>query len=303
MGARIEATDGRAPLTIDGGALTAITLATAGRERAGQERASCSPASPPTGVDDRRRAAADTRSHGARVPGVRPDRATSTGRRLLQCAGGQAAVARPAARSTCPATRRRRPCGPPRRRRCPGRPSQLDGVCLNPQRLGFVGGAASAWARTIDVMTRPARSPASRSGRLRVRHAGHAATSIDARRGAEPDRRAAGAGGARGAGRRPRGVAAPANCASRRATASRRSSPGFRALGVDADERPDGFVIDGVAAADRRHGRRGGRSSARHGVRARRARARRGPTTITDADAVARVLSGLRATTWRSSST
>ncbi len=47
---------------------------------------------------------------------------------------------------------------------------------------------------------------------------------------------------------------------------------GFRAMGVEAEERPDGFVIDGGAAAGGRHGRRGGRSSARHGVHARRAR-------------------------------
>ena len=71
----------------------------------------------------------------------RPSGSTCTvdGHGRFGFAGGQEAVrSRRLVCCRCLATRRRPPSGRRRRRRCQARTSRLDGVCLNPRRLGFV---------------------------------------------------------------------------------------------------------------------------------------------------------------------
>ena len=62
---------------------------------------------------------------------------------------------------------------------------------------------------------------------------------------------------------------------------------GFRALGIDADERPDGFVVRGSGSAGWRRGRCPGRPSDGDGVRDRGARRRTAVAGRRSADSVA----------------
>ena len=278
MGARIGSDDGRAPL--DDRRRRARPASTGRRPVASaQVKSAILLAGLPRRARRRvDRAAADARSHGARVSGVRARRRDVDGTAAVASRGGQAGDGARRRRSTCPATRRRRPSGRRRRRRCPGRRSQLDGVCLNPHRLGFVRGAR-AHGRDVDDR-RSTGEVAGEPVGTHARRARRARRGGDRRRDEVPGlidelpvlaARAA-LGGALEVSRRRRAARQgkrPHHGARRRASARSASTP---------TSGPTGSSIDGVAAADRRHGRCGGRSSAGHGLRARRRSARRGPT-------------------------
>jgi 3-phosphoshikimate 1-carboxyvinyltransferase len=125
----------------------------------------------------------------------------------------------------------------------PGSAVQLDDVLLNPRRLGFVEALRRMGAQVdVVICSESAGEPV---GSIQIRHAGHGAGVIA---GAEvPDlidelpvlaARAALGGSLEVSGAQELRVKE-----SDRITALVR---GLRALGVAADERPDGFVIDGT---------------------------------------------------------
>jgi 3-phosphoshikimate 1-carboxyvinyltransferase len=120
---------------------------------------------------------------------------------------------------------------------------QIDGVLLNARRLGFV---AALRAMGAEVTVEVAREAAGESvGSLHVRHVGHGACTI-----AGPDvpdlideLPVLAARAARGGRLEVSGAGELRVKESDRITALVR---GLRALGVDADERADGFIVDGA---------------------------------------------------------
>jgi 3-phosphoshikimate 1-carboxyvinyltransferase len=124
----------------------------------------------------------------------------------------------------------------------PGSKVRLDGVCLNPYRLGFLGalerlGASIERVADQDIGGEPV-------GSLTVQHQQHGETTIEA--GEVPslidELPVLAARAALGAHLTVTGASELRVKESDRITAL---VAGFRALGVDARELPDGFVIDG----------------------------------------------------------
>jgi len=238
MGARIQSDNGRAPLTIDGTALTGIAwrpevpsaqiksaLMLAGLSASGQ-----------TVVTE----PAPTRDHSERAFPVFGLRVETAGESVA-VPGGQEALA----------------AGTPLR--IPGDPSsaavwaaaaaglpgsvvQLDDVLLNPRRLGFVN-ALRRMGAEVDIVD-AAISAGEPVGSIQIRHRGHGAGVIGS--ADVPDLidelPVLAARAALGGSLDVSGASELRVKESDRITALVR---GFRALGVAAEERTDGFVIDG----------------------------------------------------------
>ena len=167
----------------------------------------------------------------------------------------------------------------------------IDGVLLNPRRLGFVK-ALQALGADISVITtgEVAGEPV---GSLRVRHLGHGSCAIAGRDVPDliDELPVLAARAALGGTLDVRGASELRVKESDRISALVK---GLRALGVDADERPDGFIVDGArrptgGVVDAAGDHRLVMAFALVGLGAS------GPTTIHGADVVAVSYPGFRA--------
>lgn len=165
----------------------------------------------------------------------------------------------------------------------PGSSVVLEGVGLNPHRLGFLGALERMGA--VIERTDDGQMTGEPIGRLRVAHGCHAATSIGPVEVPSliDELPVLAARAALGGHLEVTGASELRVKESDRITAL---VTGFRALGVDARERPDGFVIDGSRRPT------GGTADAAHDHRlvmafALVALGSSGPSTITDAGVVA----------------
>jgi 3-phosphoshikimate 1-carboxyvinyltransferase len=279
MGARINATNGRAPLVIEGGNLHGVTwtptvpsaqvksaLMLAGLSASGdttiQEtqptRDHSERAFPAFGL------AVRIDAHGVHVPGGQEARAPS---QALAVPGDPSSAAVWAAAAAA----------------LPGSSVDLQGVLLSPRRLGFVR-ALQRLGAEISI-TEMAEVAGERVGSLRVSHGSHAHCTITAEEVPDliDELPVLAARAALGGSLDVTGAAELRVKESDRITALVR---GLRALGVTADERPDGFVIDGSrrpagGTADAAGDHRLVMAFAIVGLGAT------GPTTILGADAVA----------------
>jgi 3-phosphoshikimate 1-carboxyvinyltransferase len=165
----------------------------------------------------------------------------------------------------------------------PGSDVALEGVCLNPLRLGFIR-ALERMGAVIDVEV-TSHVGGESVGTIRVRHGSHRPTVIDQTEVPSliDELPVLAARAALGGGLEVSGAEELRVKESDRITAL---VTGFRALGVAADERPDGFVIDGGRPP------RGGIADAAHDHRLVMAftlvsLGAQTPSTVTDAGAVA----------------
>jgi len=238
MGARIQTDAGRAPVTIDGTSLTGISWqpeVPSAQIKSALMLAALS-ASGQTVITE----TAPTRDHSERafpVFGLR----VNAGGATVTVPGGQEAVA-PSRPLAVPGDPSSAAVWAAAAAALPGSVVELTDVLLNPRRLGFVQ-ALRRMGADVDVV-RAGDASGEPVGSLRIRHVGHGAGVITATE--VPDlidelpvlaARAALGGSLDVSGARELRVKE-----SDRITALVR---GFRALGVTADERADGFVIDG----------------------------------------------------------
>ena len=280
MGARITSDNGRAPLQIHGGDLSAITWTTP--VPSAQIKSSVLLAGLHANGTTTVKEAVSTRDHterAFRAFGVD----IATGDCACSLEGGQELSA-PAGPLDVPGDPSSAAVWAAAAAALPGSSVRLDDVCLNPLRLGFVG-ALRRMGASIDVESgrEQAGEPV---GWLRVAHGSHEDATIE---GDEvpsliDELPVLAARAAHGGRLVVRGAAELRVKESDRISALVR---GFRQLGVDADELPDGFIIDG------RTGRAaGGTADAAMDHRLVMAFAlvglgASGPTTITGADVVA----------------
>ena len=278
MGARIGSRDGRAPLVIDGGGLSAITwdcpvpsaqvksaILLAGLRATGRTvvreplptRDHTERAFPTFGLEVSA-APLEASVHGGQEAIAPPDPLDVPGDPSSAAAWAAAAAA------------------------LPGSDVRLEGVCLNPHRLGFVR-ALERMGADVTVVPR-AEVAGEVVGALKVVHAAHRPTSIGAAEVPSliDELPVLAARAALGGGLEVTGAGELRHKESDRITAL---VSGFRALGVDARELPDGFVIDGGRQPS------GGTADAALDHRLVMAFAivalgAAGPSTITGADAV-----------------
>jgi 3-phosphoshikimate 1-carboxyvinyltransferase len=239
MGARIETTDGRAPVTVHGGGLNGIEWAPpvpSAQVKSALMLAGLSAAGTTTVVEP-----VATRDHSERafpVFGLHAD--VRDGRILV--AGGQEAQA-PSSTLDVPGDPSSAAVWAAAAASFPGSEVRIDRVLLNPRRAGFIEALRQLGA-DISVTTSDERH-GERVGAIDVRHGSHGVCVIDER--AVPDlidelpvlaaRAALG------------GRLEVSGAGELRVKESDRISAlvrGFQRMGVDAEERPDGFVIDGA---------------------------------------------------------
>jgi 3-phosphoshikimate 1-carboxyvinyltransferase len=250
MGAAIESSGGRAPLTITGGSLSPITW------RSPVASAQVKSAIMLAGLATQGRTTviepAATRDHSERAfPMFGLSSTTSTDPAVTGGAPGATAVSVEGTQhATAPAEELHVPGDPSTAAvwaamaaALPGSSVELTGVCLNPLRLGFVH-ALERMGAVIDIEV-TAHLGSEPVGTIRVSHGSHRPTIIE---GAEvpsliDELPVLAARAALGGGLEVSGAGELRVKESDRITALVR---GFRALGVNADERPDGFVIDGT---------------------------------------------------------
>ena len=148
---------------------------------------------------------------------------------------------------------------------------RIEGVLLNPHRLGFLRALERMGARINSEIT--GETAGEPIGSLDIVHDDHLPTVIEAEEVPSliDELPVLAARAALGGALEVSGAGELRVKESDRITAL---VTGLRQMGVPADERPDGFVVDG-RAADRRRSGRGRRPSSRDGVRARRARRHR----------------------------
>ena len=240
MGARIIAVDGHAPLTIEGGGLSPISWSSpvaSAQVKSAILLAGLAADGTTTVIEP-----LPTRDHTERAfPAFGLRLVSSPEARSVSVTGPQEAVA--------PATPLRVPGDPSTAAvwaaaaaALPGSSVELTGVCLNPQRLGFVRALERMGAR-IDIVPDDdvAGEPV---GTIRVAHGTHQATVIEPAEvpGLIDELPVLAARAALGGGLSVSGAGELRVKESDRISAL---VAGFRALGVAADERPDGFVIDG----------------------------------------------------------
>ena len=238
MGARIQTDSGRAPLTIDGASLTGISWkpdVPSAQVKSALMLAALS-ASGSTSITE----AAPTRDHSERafpVFGLRVDAHGTT----VAVAGGQEAVA-PGTALDVPGDPSSAAVWAAAAAALPGSIVQLDDVLLNPRRLGFVQ-ALRRMGADVEVAHEGERA-GEPVGSMTIRHVGHGAGVIAA--GDVPDLidelPVLAARAALGGSLDVSGASELRVKESDRITALVR---GFRGLGVSADERADGFTIDG----------------------------------------------------------
>jgi len=289
MGAAIGSRDGRAPLVIRGGNLTPITWRSpvaSAQVKSAIMLAGLSAAGRTIVVEP-----AATRDHTERAfPTFGLSSSTVTDPAVIGPTGATAVSVDGGQRATAPGDVLHVPGDPSTAAvwaataaALPGSSVELLGVCLNPLRLGFIRALERMGAIIeIDVTSEIG---SEQVGTIRVRHGSHRSTVID--HAEVPSlidelpvlaARAALGGGLEVSG-----------AEELRVKESDRISAlvtGFRALGVSADERPDGFVIDGTRQP------RGGIADAAHDHRLVMAftlvsLGALTPSTVTDAGAVA----------------
>jgi len=279
MGARITAADGCAPLTIRGGALRAIAWRS---PVASAQVKSCVllaglAADGRTSVHEPQ----PTRDHTERALPVFGGR-VDVNELTVAIDGGQALVA-PAVALDVPGDPSSAAVWAAAAAALPGSDVRIDGVGLNPRRLGFVAALERLGAR-IDIATERVRA-GEPVGSIRVRHDSHGRTAIAADEvpGVIDELPVLAARAALGGGLE---VSGASELRVKESDRIRALVAGLRRLGVDAVERPDGFVIDGRAQPA------GGEVDAAGDHRLVMAFAlvglgARGPTTIRGADVVA----------------
>jgi 3-phosphoshikimate 1-carboxyvinyltransferase len=279
MGARIRTTEGRAPITIEGGALKGIEWrppVPSAQVKSALMLAGLSASGTTTIIES-----LPTRDHSERafpVFGLRVRVEASA----IAVPGGQEAHA-PASPLDVPGDPSSAAVWAAAAASRPGSSVRIDHVLLNPRRLGFVQALKQLGA---DVrLTASAERHGELVGSIEVRYASQGLCVIDEH--AVPDLidelPVLAARAALGGRLEVSGASELRVKESDRITALVR---GFRQLGVNAEERPDGFVVDG--------GRRplGGTADAAHDHRLVMAFAlvglgASGPTTITGAEVVA----------------
>jgi 3-phosphoshikimate 1-carboxyvinyltransferase len=291
MGARIDSQDGRAPLVIAGGNLQPITwrspVASAQVKSAIMLAALVAEGTtvviePMATRDHSERAfptfgLASTTSRDAAVTGGAP------GAVAISVTGPQHATAPAAGTLRVPGDPSTAAVWAAAAAALPGSSVELTGVCLNPHRLGFVRALERMGASIqIDVTDQIGGESV---GTVRVSHGEHRATVIAADEVPSliDELPVLAARAALGGGLEVSGASELRVKESDRITAL---VSGFRAMGVDAAERPDGFVIDGGRQP------RGGTADAASDHRLVMAftlvgLGASGPSTVTDAGAVA----------------
>jgi 3-phosphoshikimate 1-carboxyvinyltransferase len=240
MGARVSDTSGHAPITIEGGALAGIPWASpvaSAQVKSAIMLAGLS-ASGTTAITEPLR----TRDHTERAFAAFGLACEVRGLTVF-VSGGQEATA-PAESLHVPGDPSSAAVWAAAAAALPGGSVRLDGVCLNPRRLGFVRVLERMGARvTTDVQTTVAGEPV---GTLHVAHGGHQAAVVAPEEVPDlvdelPVLAARAALG---------GSLEVSGAAELRVKESDRIAAlvaGLRALGVTADERQDGFLIDGSA--------------------------------------------------------
>lgn len=238
MGARITSAGGRAPLVIEGGALQAIDW------RVPVASAQVKSAILFAGLGARGttvvREPLRTRDHTERAFPAFGLRILTEGT-VLSVDGGQTPAA-PAEMLTVPGDPSSAAVWAALAAALPESRVQIEGVCLNPLRLGFLAALERMGARIrTEIVTESAGEPI---GRLEVSHGDHVAAAIAAEEVPSlidelPVLAARAALG---------GTLEVSGASELRVKESDRITAlvsGLRAMGVTADERPDGFVIDG----------------------------------------------------------
>jgi 3-phosphoshikimate 1-carboxyvinyltransferase len=279
MGARVSDTAGHAPITINGGPLAGLhwqSPVASAQVKSAIMLAGLS-ASGKTAVTEPLR----TRDHTERAFPAFGLACEVSGLTIL-VAGNQQATA-PAAPLHVPGDPSSAAVWAAAAAGLPGGSVRIDGVCLNPRRLGFVRVLERMGARvTTEVQTMVAGEPV---GTLHVAHGGHEAAVIapDEVPDLVDELPVLAARAALG------GSLEVSGAAELRVKESDRIAAlvaGLRRLGVSADERPDGFLVDGSARP------RGGSAAAAADHRlvmafALVALGASGPSYILDAGAVA----------------
>ena len=240
MGARVSDTAGHAPITIDGGPLAGLhwqSPVASAQVKSAIMLAGLS-ASGKTAVTEPLR----TRDHTERAFPAFGLACEVSGLTIL-VAGGQQATA-PVDRLHVPGDPSSAAVWAAAAAGLPGGSVRIDGVCLNPRRLGFVRVLERMGARvTTEVQTMVAGEPV---GTLHVAHGGHEAAVIapDEVPDLVDELPVLAARAALG------GSLEVSGAAELRVKESDRIAAlvaGLRRLGVSADERPDGFLVDGSA--------------------------------------------------------
>ena len=238
MGAGVASVDGHAPITIEGGPLVAVTWRTpvaSAQVKSAVMLAALSAVGTTTITEPLR-----TRDHTERAfPAFGLTCRTSD--RSVEVPGGQEAVA-PSAVLTVPGDPSSAAVWAAAAAGLGGGSIRVEGLGLNPRRLGFARVLERMGARvTIDQDAETAGEPV---GTLRVEHGGHRATVISADEVPDlvDELPVLAARAALGGSLEVSGAGELRLKESDRITAL---VAGLRALGVAADERPDGFVVDG----------------------------------------------------------
>jgi 3-phosphoshikimate 1-carboxyvinyltransferase len=279
MGARIASSDGRAPLAIEGGPLSAIAWTTP--VPSAQIKSAVMLAGLAASGTTTVREPAATRDHTERAfPAFGLQ--LSCDDRIVSVPGGQEAIA-PSEPLRVPGDPSSAAIWAAAAAALPGSHVRIAGVCLNPHRIGFLRALERLGARvTLEHVGEVGGEPV---GVIEVRHEGHGAAVIggDEVPGLIDELPVLAARAALGGRLEVSGAAELRVKESDRISALVR---GFRALGVAAEERPDGFVIDG------RRPPRGGEADADLDHRLVMAFAivalgATGPSAITGADVVA----------------
>jgi len=238
MGARLRAVDGRPPLEIEGGDLTGISWTPS--VPSAQVKSAILLAGLRAGGVTAVHEPLRTRDHTERafpIFGLAVDHEGDA----VTVAGGQRAVAPPAPLDV-PGDPSSAAVWAAAAAALPGSHVCLEGVCLNPLRLGFVRALARMGA-AIDqeVLEQAGGEPV---GRLRIAHGAHTPATIDPHEVPDliDELPILAARAALGGGLDVRGASELRVKESDRITAL---VTGLRAMGVDADEYPDGFVVRG----------------------------------------------------------
>lgn len=256
MGATIESKDGRAPLTIRGGTLHGIVWRSpvpSAQVKSAIMLAGLVAAGTSTVVEPM-----PTRDHSERAfPafGLRSTTVPGDGTSVaVSVEGGQEAVA-PSGALTVPGDPSSAAVWAAAAAALPGSSVELTGVCLNPGRLGFVRALERMGADV--TVTRVAEVGGEPVGTIRIAHGTHKTASIAADEVPSliDELPVLAARAALGGGLEVSGAEELRVKESDRITAL---VQGFRAFGVSAEERPDGFVIDGSSRP------RGGSADAAH---------------------------------------
>jgi 3-phosphoshikimate 1-carboxyvinyltransferase len=290
MGARIESRDGRAPLVISGGGLQPLiwrSPVASAQVKSAIMLAALVAEGPTTVVEPMA-----TRDHSERAfptfgltctTGVEPGVDDALGAPFVTVTGPQAATAPSAGRLRVPGDPSTAAVWAAAAAALPGSSVELTGVCLNPHRLGFVR-ALERMGASIQIEITDQIGGES-VGTVRVAHGEHRATVIAADEVPSliDELPVLAARAALGGGLEVSGAAELRVKESDRISAL---VAGFRAMGVDASERPDGFVIEGARQPS------GGTADAASDHRLVMAftlvgLGASGPSTVTDAGAVA----------------